>query len=72
MPVGANRRSPLEELFIGEIVSVYSEERYLTDGLPDLRKINPFMLITPQKMYATIGPDLGAAWGMDNAFKNKK
>lgn len=62
---------PMEDLFIGEIVSVYSEERYLTNGLPDLRKINPFVLIMPQKMYANLGSDLGPAWGMGNALKKK-
>lgn len=60
---------PMEELFIGEIVSVYSEERYLTDGLPDLRKINPLLLIQTQKMYAAIGPDIGPAWGMGKTLK---
>lgn len=63
---------PMEDLFIGEIVSVYSEERFLTNGLPDLRKINPFILIMPQKMYATLGSDLGPAWGMGNALKKKE
>ena len=32
---------PMEELFIGEIVSVYTEARYLTDGIPDLSKRCP-------------------------------
>jgi hypothetical protein len=52
--------------------SAYSEERYLTDGFPDLRKINPFILVLPQKMYTIIGLDLGLAWGMGNALKKKE
>ena len=55
---------PLEELFIGEIVGVYTEERYLTDGLPDLRKMNPIVLQMPQKKYVTLGAELGPAWEM--------
>ena len=53
-----------EQLFIGEIVAAYSEERYLTDGAPDMSKMNPFLLIQPRKMYATVGPDLAPAWGI--------
>lgn len=53
---------PMEELFIGEIVAAYSEEGYLTDGLPDLRKMNPLVLVMPQKMYAGLGPDIAPAW----------
>lgn len=53
---------PMEELFIGEIVAAYSEERYLTDGVPDLRKINPLLLVQAQKKYAALGPDVAPAW----------
>lgn len=53
---------PMEELFIGEIVAAYSEERYLTDGQPDLKKMNPLILVQTQKMYAAMGPDLAPAW----------
>ena len=52
---------PMEELFIGEIAAVYSEERYLTNGLPDPRKINLMLLIHPQKRYTIIGADIGQA-----------
>jgi flavin reductase (DIM6/NTAB) family NADH-FMN oxidoreductase RutF len=53
---------PMEELFIGEIVAAYCEERFLTDGQPDLRKMNPLILIQTQKMYAGIGRDIAPAW----------
>jgi flavin reductase (DIM6/NTAB) family NADH-FMN oxidoreductase RutF len=62
---------PMEELFIGEIVSVFTEERYLTDGIPDLRKINPMLLISAQKRYAALGANIGQAWGIGNALKPK-
>lgn len=54
---------PMEELFIGEIAGAYCEKRYLTDGLPDMRKINPLLLLMAQKMYASLGPDVAPAWG---------
>jgi hypothetical protein len=43
----------------------------LPDGLPDLRKINPMLLIQAQKRYAAIGSDLGPAWRLGNALKPK-
>jgi flavin reductase (DIM6/NTAB) family NADH-FMN oxidoreductase RutF len=53
-----------EQLFIGEIVAAYTEERYLTDGTPDMAKMNPMLLIQPRKMYAAVGPDVAPAWGI--------
>jgi len=55
---------PAEELFIGEIVGLYTEARYLTDGLPDLKKMNPVVLQMPQKRYVSLGADIGPAWDM--------
>jgi hypothetical protein len=28
----------IDEAFIGEIIVAYSQERYLSDGLPDIKK----------------------------------
>ena len=53
---------PMEELFIGEIIGSYTEERYLTEGLPDIRKMNPIVLQLPQKRYVTMGAELAPAW----------
>jgi len=55
---------PAEELFIGEIVAAYCGEGCLTDGAPDLRKINPFVLIMPDRKYLALGQELGPAWQM--------
>lgn len=63
--------TPAEELFIGEIVSFYTEERYLSDGAPDLRKMNPLLLVMTQKKYATLGPEVGAAWEIGKALIKK-
>jgi flavin reductase (DIM6/NTAB) family NADH-FMN oxidoreductase RutF len=53
---------PAEELFIGEIIAAYCDESCLTEGAPDLNKINPFVLIMPDKKYRGLGQDVGAAW----------
>ena len=38
---------PTNSFFIGEIVGAYSEERFLTNDVPDIKKINPFLLTMP-------------------------
>ena len=55
---------PVNELFIGEIVAAYSDERYLTNGLPDMRKIAPLILSMPEKKYLALGAEVGPAWEM--------
>ncbi len=55
---------PAEELFIGEIIGIYTEERYLTAGVPDTTKMNPIMLQLPQKTYLALGAEIGPAWEM--------
>jgi flavin reductase (DIM6/NTAB) family NADH-FMN oxidoreductase RutF len=60
---------PSNEFFIGEIVGVYTEERYLTDGKPDIKKIRPFMLTMPDSRYRDIGEIIGSAWGIGKGFR---
>jgi len=55
---------PADELFIGEIVAAYSDERYLVNGVPDLRKIAPFTLSMPDRKYIALGSEVGPAWEM--------
>jgi flavin reductase (DIM6/NTAB) family NADH-FMN oxidoreductase RutF len=54
-------RLPTNYLFIGEIAAVYSEEKYLTDGKPDIKKINPLILTMPENKYWVIGEHVGNA-----------
>ncbi len=60
---------PADYLYIGEIVNAYSENRYLTDGKPDVQKINPFGLTMPDNHYWKIGPNAGNAWSIGKAYK---
>jgi flavin reductase (DIM6/NTAB) family NADH-FMN oxidoreductase RutF len=50
-----------KEFFVGEIVSVYTEERYLTNGKPDIDKIKPFILTMPDSRYREVGGIIGSA-----------
>ncbi len=62
-------RLPTNTLFVGEIIEVYSEDRYLTDGKPDLRKTSPFMLTMPDNHYWGVGNHVGKAWSAGKKFK---
>ncbi|MFH0974200.1 MAG: flavin reductase family protein [Spirochaetota bacterium] len=63
---------PFNTLFIGEIVEAFSEDRYLTDGTPDIKKINPFTLTMPDNNYWEVGKNAGKAWGIGSKLKIKK
>lgn len=53
---------PTHGLFIGEIVMAYSEQRFLTDSKPDVRKTNPMLLTLPDRRYWSCGPQIGLAY----------
>ena len=56
-----------EELFIGEVVAAYSDERCLTDGVPDMAKVDPLLLNVPQMAYLGVGSHVGRAFKMGKA-----
>ncbi|MFH0838875.1 MAG: flavin reductase family protein [Candidatus Omnitrophota bacterium] len=58
-------------LFIGEIVNAYSEERYLTEGKPDIKKIKPFTLSMPDNNYWAVGEKMADAWSVGKILKKK-
>ena len=60
---------PTNSFFIGEIVGAYSEERFLTDGVPDIKKINPFLLTMPDNGYWSVGELIGRAWSAGKAIR---
>jgi flavin reductase (DIM6/NTAB) family NADH-FMN oxidoreductase RutF len=62
---------PTNSFFIGEIVGAYSEERFLTDGVPDIKKINPFLLTMPDNGYWSVGELVGRAWSDGKAMKKR-
>jgi flavin reductase (DIM6/NTAB) family NADH-FMN oxidoreductase RutF len=53
---------PSNDLFIGEIRGVYTDARYLTEGVPDMKKIDPLILSMPQSGYFTVGEFSAKAW----------
>jgi len=57
------------EVFIGEIVEAYSDQRYLTNGLPDMQKMNPMAFSMHDNNYWKIGEHLARAWNVGKDFK---
>jgi flavin reductase (DIM6/NTAB) family NADH-FMN oxidoreductase RutF len=62
---------PTNSFFIGEIVAAYSEERFLTDGVPDIKKINPFLLTMPDNGYWSVGELIGRAWSAGKSMRKQ-
>jgi len=60
---------PANDLFIGEIVAAYADEDCLTDGRPDILKINPLVLTMPDNNYWTVGAHAGRAWSAGKKLK---
>jgi flavin reductase (DIM6/NTAB) family NADH-FMN oxidoreductase RutF len=53
---------PSNTWFIGEIIGVFSEEKFLTGNNPDVFKIHPLLLSMPDNTYWKLGAQAGKAW----------
>jgi flavin reductase (DIM6/NTAB) family NADH-FMN oxidoreductase RutF len=60
---------PFDTLYIGDVVEVYTEARFLTNGKPDIRKIDPFTLTMPDNGYWRVGEKVGKAWSDGKKLK---
>jgi len=58
------------ELFIGEVVNAYAEDEYLTDGVPDISKINTFTY--SMKQYWKVGERVAKAWEIGKNYMKDK
>lgn len=59
---------PHHDVFIGEIVATYSEKKFLKDGLPDIRKIDPIVYSHRDRNYWRFGEHLGRAWKIGKQY----
>lgn len=60
------------EIFIGEIVGVYIEDKYLTDGKPDTRKIDPLLFEGTLGNYWKVGEHVTRAFVAGKSYKPKQ
>jgi len=58
------------DVFIGEIVQTHVKEECLTNGVPDIRKVDPIIYATKIQSYVRIGDLIGKAWKIGKNFKN--
>ena len=62
---------PTNTFFIGEIVTIFSEEQYLSDGKTDVKKIRPVLLTMPDNRFWSIGENVGNAWKDGAKYREK-
>jgi flavin reductase (DIM6/NTAB) family NADH-FMN oxidoreductase RutF len=65
-------KSGLNEIFIGEIVGTYTEEKFLTDGKMDFKKMKPLILSQPDTSYWSLGEPVVRAWSIGKKYKAKR
>ena len=61
--------SGVDEIFIGEIIGVYTEERFLSDGKLDFTKMKPLILSQPDTSYWRLGEPVAKAWNVGKKYK---
>ena len=57
-------------LFIGEIIETYVNEEYLTNKIPDIKKVNPFVYHT-DRFYWKIGKKLAPAYSVGKSLNKE-
>lgn len=62
---------PSNTLFVGEIVGAYAEEEVLTNGKPDIQRIDPFTLSMPDNRYWKVGEYVGRAWNAGKSYEGR-
>ena len=59
------------DFFIGEIVGVYVEEKYLVNGKPDMKNIDPLLYEDGLGNYWSLGKFLAKAFDIGKQFKSE-
>ncbi len=59
---------PTNLLVLGDVAGAYTEERYMTDGKMDIKKLNPLVLTMPDNNYWSVGEYVAKAWGAGKEF----
>jgi flavin reductase (DIM6/NTAB) family NADH-FMN oxidoreductase RutF len=58
--------------FTGEITGAYADPSVLSEGRPDIRKMDPLLLTMPDNMYWTVGEPAGKAWNIGKTLKKRE
>ncbi|MCK4285864.1 MAG: flavin reductase family protein, partial [Candidatus Lokiarchaeota archaeon] len=57
------------EIFIGEVINAYVDDYYITNNIPDITKVKPF-IFSIDNNYWKIGDHLGKAFSIGKNYKN--
>jgi flavin reductase (DIM6/NTAB) family NADH-FMN oxidoreductase RutF len=60
-----------DELYIGEVVETYCEPKFLTDGNPDVEKMETFVFSMNDNRYFSLGRAIGNAWSDGKRYRTK-
>ncbi|MFX1309652.1 MAG: flavin reductase family protein [Promethearchaeota archaeon] len=60
------------DLFIGEIIEIYSDEKYIKNNKPEVKKFDSFICLMPNGPYWKIGDYLAEAYEVGTSYKPKK
>jgi flavin reductase (DIM6/NTAB) family NADH-FMN oxidoreductase RutF len=60
------------DIFVGELVQTYADERVLSDGHVDIAKLRPLLFDMASKRYWALGEPVGNCWSAGKALKRKK
>lgn len=58
------------DIFIGEVVETHIKEECLTNGVPDIKKVDPIIYATKIQSYVKVGDIIGKAWKIGKNYKN--
>ncbi len=61
----------VHDVFIGKIVETYSNEEYLTNEQPDIKKVNPIIFSMHDNNYWKVGEKIGKAFSIGKNYKKK-
>ncbi|RPI89315.1 MAG: flavin reductase family protein, partial [Spirochaetales bacterium] len=61
----------VDTAYIAEIVSAYTEDRYLTEGRLDIKKIDPLLFAIHERAYYRVGEYVGQAWNIGAGYEGK-
>jgi flavin reductase (DIM6/NTAB) family NADH-FMN oxidoreductase RutF len=60
---------PNHDVFIGEIIETYCEDRVMTDQIVDLAKVNPILFAMNNRGYWELGKPVAKAWDIGKQYK---
>ena len=60
------------KIFVGQVAATYSAEKYLTEGLPDIQKIDPILYALHSRNYWAVGRYLGQAFDAGKEIRDAR